>query len=444
LFSWPFGTFVQIEERKMRVFVLLSLTLAAALTAARPTTSDALAVALTKHVPKVGHQVRVQSTLHRLAHRHGVESFADGTNVPLGDLDNADVGYYGPITLGTPPQTFNVIFDTGSADLWIPGRGCTDLICTSHHVFDPSSKTYNKGTRPFSIQYGTGNVTGIVSTDTLMIGNMSLPNRAFGETTQESNDFADPAFDGLLGMAYSSISTQRVPTVFEQFVTSKLVSTPIFGFHVSRFVDGKNDGTLTFGGTDTSKYTGPITYYPVTRRAYWQIHLDGARINGKSILLEANQAMIDTGTTLVVASVSDAAAIHQNIPGAQPDPNNVGQYLIPCGAQLPVIELIFGGKGYAIDPRDLNLGYTDNTNTTCLSGIAGQDVNPFQPLWIVGDVFLKSWYTVFDLGKNQVGFAQTAGGSTPSPPQPSFSSNLSVPSPTSSVGNGGGCYFFIC
>ncbi|RCN25169.1 hypothetical protein ANCCAN_29120, partial [Ancylostoma caninum] len=91
-------------------------------------------------------------------------------NEGLSDYSNAQ--YYGTVQIGTPPQTFQLLFDTGSSNLWVPCKNCkaSDLACDFHKKFDcKKSKTCTETNQPFEIQYGSGSMKGVVDNDVVCV-----------------------------------------------------------------------------------------------------------------------------------------------------------------------------------------------------------------------------------------------------------------------------------
>jgi hypothetical protein len=86
-------------------------------------------------------------------------------------------------------------------------------------------------------------------------------------------------FDGILGMAFQSISVDDLPTIFGLMVQQKLVDTAVFAFYLPNTSGAV--GELIIGGIDPSHYTGTLSYVPLVSETYWRLALDGLTIDGK-------------------------------------------------------------------------------------------------------------------------------------------------------------------
>ncbi|KAM4796922.1 gastricsin-like [Rhinophrynus dorsalis] len=320
-----------------------------------------------------------------------------------------DMSYYGEISIGTPPQNFLVLFDTGSSNLWVASTYCQSQACTNHPLFNPSqSSTYTSNQQQFSLQYGTGSLTGILGYDTVTIQNVAITQQEFGlSVTEPGTNFVYAQFDGILGLAYPSIAVEGATTVMQGMLQQNLLNQPLFAFYLSSQENSQNGGEVAFGGVDQNYYSGQIYWTPVTSESYWQIGIQGFSINGQASgwCSQGCQGIVDTGTSLLTAPQQVFSSLMQSI-GAQEDQN--GQYEVNCDniQNLPTISFTISGTSFPLPPS----AYILQQNGYCIVGIMPTYLpsENGQPLWILGDVFLRQYYSIYDLGNNQVGFAAAA------------------------------------
>jgi len=414
-------------------------------------------------------------------------ALAAGGDVPIHDFMNAQ--YYIDITIGTPPQKFKVVPDTGSSNLWVPSKKCsvTNIACLIHDKYDSTkSSTYAVNGTKFSIKYGSGACSGFMSQDTVTVGDISVTDQTLGEVEKEPGlAFVAGRFDGIMGLGFQTIAVEGATPVWYNMLSQKKVDEPVFAFWLNRAAGASVGGELHFGGTDSSKYSGDFHYVPLTNTTYWEFKMDGGSIGDSKFCEGGCKAIADSGTSLLAGPVDAVKAINKAIgstgvlAGAckqyiqqngqeiidkvidklTPEqicdsitlcnatgsstfkctacklaakavkalaetnssvhliedaiekvcdllPSPKGESEVDCDtvSSLPDITIQLNGKDFVLTPEQYILKEGIGAQAECIVGFIGLDV-PSGPLWILGDIFMGAYYTVFDYANERVGFA---------------------------------------
>ena len=229
-----------------------------------------------------------------------IHSDKDTHPVPVSNFLNAQ--YFSEIAIGTPPQTFKVVLDTGSSNLWVPSQECNSIACYLHTKYDSSaSSTYKKNGSDFEIRYGSGSLSGFVSQDTIQIGDLKVKKQDFAEATSEPGlAFAFGRFDGIMGLGYDTISVNKIVPPIYNMIDQDLLDDPVFSFYLGNTANGDGDESeAMFGGINKDHYTGKMTKIPLRRKAYWEVDLDAISLGDATAELDDTGVILDTGTSLI-------------------------------------------------------------------------------------------------------------------------------------------------
>ncbi|KAK1966052.1 eukaryotic aspartyl protease [Colletotrichum sublineola] len=312
--------------------------------------------------------------------------------------DGTDFSYFAQVKLGNNKKPLWMLMDTGAGTSWVMGSSCKSTACEKHGSFGPpDSATYKAKGETFSVAYGSGSVKGDKVTDTVSFAGMNLDFQ-FGVANETSDDFNHFPFDGILGLSMAGGETDNFMQVVKN---SAQLPANIFCVYLSRAADGPNTSEISFGVCNSDKYTGDITYTGVGNKlGDWAIPLDGIAYDGLKSGAAGKLAYIDTGTSYVFGPKDDVAAFHKNIPGSTADEAGT-TYKVPCDSNKDVT-YTFSNVSYVISAKDWR--GSPGADGTCTSNIYGHEV--VTGAWLLGDVFLKNVYAVFDTDQKRIGFAK--------------------------------------
>ncbi|KAF8935921.1 aspartic peptidase domain-containing protein [Dissophora ornata] len=346
---------------------------------------------------------------------------------------NGDVMYTVSLGVGTPPQYFNLAIDTGSPITWMVSKDCTTATCdqiSNHFDCEASSTcTASPASGTLNASYVSGDsIYGSYVEEMFTLGSLHFPSLA-GVVSSDSAQLP-PTVDGIMGLWFGAPSDpkrQKNVPLNAAFLSVLSNTTVLAQKKVGIWIASGNSpdknapgGEITFGGVDPARYTGDFTYVDCVVHPPWTIPVERVSINGQNFNVGGSLATIDTGTTAMLLPAALAHGINSAIAGSFQ--NYQGEWFIPCsgGASLSIT---VGGLAVTIPYTTLamqNLRYNDANITTpyCLSA-AMYAIGETVPIkqWLLGDVFLKSVYSVFDFGTNaatggRIGFAKLSPTTT--------------------------------
>lgn len=330
--------------------------------------------------------------------------------------------YYGRIAVGSPPQLFDVVFDTGSGNVVLPTVKCSEDVCVRHKRFQSKmSKTsvqlaYEDETPleagqtdrdTTSITYGTGKLTGEYVRDGVCMGQTNSDKKIcasvdfLGVTTESRFPFIQLPFDGIFGLGLEGLSAGPNFNFVNRLAAGTVHKNPMFAFFL-RNLDAEEDSEITFGGFESSKLADdkmhwlPVEKDEATDKGYWLVTMRDIIVDGKPLKICDDfsdhpkcQVAMDTGSSLTMGPPSQMQVLLDAI-GMRNDCSNVAK-LPTLRFQMDTVE---GGIfEMVLGPED----YAEHDEESCATGFQAMALPPYLgPMWVFGQTILRKYYSVYD------------------------------------------------
>ncbi|KAI8630994.1 secreted aspartic proteinase precursor [Xylariaceae sp. FL1651] len=334
----------------------------------------------------------------------------DGGAVPAISLDG-DLMWLAPVNIGTPRQQLYLDLDTGSSDTWVFSTETSKTEVQGQTLWDPSKSSTSAliDGCSWSILYGDWSTSeGTCYTDTFALGNLSIPNMTIESATFVSSMFSsDSNVSGLVGLGWPALKQTTPPQKALIEFLADVLDEPVFTVD---FRHNSSDGSFNFGYIDGQLHEPDIVYTNVdTSDGFWGVKNTAFGIGGENLtysFLTPKNVIVDTGTTLLYAPEASVDTYFSKVPGANFSEQEFG-YVVPCDAELPdFLWEISDDAGNAVKGAipGAYLIYAHTDDQMCFAGL--QSMDSFSGVdGILGDIFLKSAFFIFDIKQKRLGIA---------------------------------------
>lgn len=346
------------------------------------------------------------------------------------------ISYYAPVHMGTPAKTFNIQFDVGYSDLFVPHYTWNPFKVNLHYgtgFLCKESSTCVKTDRTYTSDCQNCRITGkpyedVVSFSsayrTSAVANHSMMSRfsapvelpvSFRQNFLAASDASDARFrylpvDGFFGLgpdSQSSAGSLQNPIV--SLHKAGLIDNLQFAFWFNPVLDSNQGGELVLGGVDTVRYQGQIFWHPLAGMdGHWTLNLQQVTLGGQLFGCTYSRctATISSSINEVYGPKDQVKRLYDllsTVPSA-----DGGLPLIDCRriSQLPTLTFNVDGIPYVLLPSNYIRKTTDQStfkSETCYVAVLPLESQSNQ--WILGTNFLGAYYSIFDLTHRQVGFA---------------------------------------
>uniref|UniRef100_A0A060TCA1 ARAD1B22000p n=1 Tax=Blastobotrys adeninivorans TaxID=409370 RepID=A0A060TCA1_BLAAD len=307
------------------------------------------------------------------------------------------ISYYtANISVGTPPQYFEVTVDTGSSDFWIPSKEIT----SEEHTYDSSkSSTYEDLNKSFSITYVGGSAKGEWAKDNVGWGDITLEAQQFGIVNQ-SDAGAGIAGIGMKGVESTSEKYANIPQTFKD---QGYISSCAYSLYLDDV--SSNTGSILFGGVQANKYKGKLYTVPLTDENAFYVKVSEVSINGKVVSNSSFNSLLDSGTTFTYLEKSLLDPIAEQLNAKYDSEKNL--YFTDDYSDDKNLTYSFSGAKITVPASELLIPGTwyGGSNPP---GKYMVSIQPSDNLKIMGGTFLRSAYVVYDLDNKEISLAQAS------------------------------------